>query len=159
MKTNFKKIMLLLAVVATLSFFTSCSEVTEDTAIAGTWEDTYSTKIVISNTTYASYYADSLNYSGTVVSYKNDELNAGETSDADNYGYILVQLTESNSDYTPVGTCFVLRYKNIATADGTTTVYMSEGYGSETFTTSDEALAGMTAADNYFSYSQYTKSE
>jgi hypothetical protein len=131
-----------------------------DTALWGTWVEEYGTKIVITNNTYAQYYGDELNYSGEIVDFSNNSFNAGESSDYDDYGYLLVELTESSSTWTPVGTCFVLRWENMETIDGVTSVLISEGFGAETFTDTTEALAGMTAEDGYFNYySTYTESE
>jgi len=156
-----KKALLIASVILAAASFSACNiGMPWDIELLGSWDDGYGTTVTITDTTYENYYNNSLNYSGKILKYDNAGLNADETSDADTYGYFLVELTESNSDWTPVGTCIVYRWKNIITENGVTTVALSEGYGLTRFTDADEALAGMTEADGYFTwYSGYTKTE
>lgn len=174
MKKNIRKGQIVL-IVLLLLFTTSCDiiDLFSDTdsdddslALIGTWTSS-SEKIVVTEDSFYNYYGSedawTLYYTGTIENYENNALNADSTTTySDGYGYITVLYDGGSGD----GQYGVIRWEDLTTTDGTTTISYSAGYYDDDDTdldwsgtyydTADEAEIGMD--DTYFSwYSSLTK--
>lgn len=125
--------------------------------IAGSWDAGYGMTITLTNAQYKSETADhSWDYVCDIVKYSNDGFNAGEAGEAD-CGYAVVKFAVHPNAPASVGKYTVLRWKNLKTEGGKTTMQSCEGYGTY-FGTAAAAEAGATDAAKYFAiYSSAAK--
>jgi hypothetical protein len=160
-KKNIYKFLLasaaILFVIASLS---SCNMgLPWDNALWGTWEVGTST-ITIKNDTYAIDDSSSYDwdYGGEIVEYNNHSYNiAAENPSEGEFGFILLKITNHKVVASQIGTYTVIRWKNIETVDGVTTVETSEAYPAG-WSSEAEALTGADA-DHFAIFSSMTKTD
>ncbi|MDC7219395.1 MAG: hypothetical protein PQJ59_05605 [Spirochaetales bacterium] len=158
-----KKWFLLLATVVALTGLASCdmlddssddSDSNDDGSdsssleVIGSWVDSWGYYTIITETNFGSYATDgtTMYYDADIVSYSNDAWNASETGEGD-CGYMVIQFSDS-TDYT------IVRWENLETSDGETTMDYSEGYSFSDgyFSSEDAAISGATDSNGYFTY-------
>ncbi len=151
--------------IALLLLINSCNlgdsqtneSVTEDLAVIGTWTGSYGGEIVFSETLYSNSYSKSgvltLSHKGEIVKFSNSSFNASESTTAEgDYGYIVIKYDDTNGG-AGKGKFGVLRWKELKTDSGVTTLSYSEGYNSGIyFDSADLAEAGMTDTTKYFGW-------
>ncbi len=160
-KKLFKTLAMLLALSVIILSSTGCSDALSfltEPSLIGEWDAGYGTTWTFSSdSTFAEDDSSAWDwdYSGDIVKYSNITYNdeSENPDDADNYGYLLIKYT-AHVDSAYVDTYSVIRWYNLQTVDGVTTVEYSEGYlyGADKITDPDEALATITEANGYFSY-------
>jgi len=145
-----------LAAVLILTALSGCSLFfPEDNELEGTWDAGYGGTVTFHGSSWAADNSgDTWDYSGTIIKFDNDSFNTpSENPSTGTFGSILVKITYHTGDSTQIGTYTVIRWKNRSESGGTVTVETSEGYKSGTsFTSADEAWAGVTAAAGFFDY-------
>lgn len=153
---------LLLAALTFVFAFASCDlmgekDKKEDIEIEGTWDGGMSNYVTIDGDEYIVDNPDDWfwDYGCEVVSFDNDGFNGGEEGEGD-CGYAVIKFTDHDSSPASVGKYTVLRWQNLETTGGVTTIDTCEGYGTY-FDSAEEAEAGATSAAGYFaSYSSST---
>ena len=160
MKRNLTKLALsaLVLLLAVVSF--SCSVFgTQDNLINGTWDSGFGQTITITNTTYASDDSSIYDWdvAGDIVDYSKWNFNrAGENPESGNYGFLLIKVTANSGNAAAVGTYTILRWKELTTIDGVTTVQTCEAYPAG-WATAEEAVTEANTADNFTFFSTITK--
>lgn len=155
-----KRSALALAALSFVFAFASCDlmaekDKKEDIEIEGTWSSTaygYTTTMTFDNDEYTSSTSDGTDtwaYACKIVDFDNDEFNAGDAGEGD-CGYAVVKFTD-HYDSSYIGKYTVLRWQNLSTNAGTTTVDTCEGYGTY-FDSEDAAEDGTTDAAGYFGF-------
>lgn len=100
-------------------------------------------------------------YSGDISVYSNDSYNLpSENPSSGNFGFAVLKITAHTGDPSQMGTFTVLRWKELITIDGVTTMEYSEGYNAsvDAFTSAEDAQSGATDVNNFFNlYSSITK--
>lgn len=124
--------------------------VADDIEIAGTWVDSYGGALVVTDGTARFYSSGTITEANKwqeceVVDYDNDGFNAGDSGTGD-CGYMVIKYTEPSSYIAAAAQdkYGILRWQNLATASGATTMGYAEGYTDGTY--SDTAAA----AEAYF---------
>ena len=159
MKRNFGKIAIAAAALLIATLFTACNMgLPWDMELWGDWDDGFGTEKTFTNTTFnfdgePSDWGE-YDYSGDVVLYDNNSFNIASENPADgNFGHMILEITYHKADSSQIDTYTLIRWKNLKTVDGVTTVELSEAYPAGWVTAT---AAAEEADENHFVYSTHT---
>lgn len=157
MKKSFRLVVVFMTIINP-AFLVSCNAPPENIEIEGTWDNDFST-LTITNASYSvdDPNSDDWDYSGDIVSYNNFSYNiASENPKTGDYGHFIFKIIKHTGDEEQIGTYTVVRWKELVTSNGVTTVKTSEAYPAG-WKSPEDASANAKEADHFQMYSSMTK--